>query len=377
MTRAMKLIAVLAALLTTLVGMFASASVAIANVPSVARSNRAPAAPVLPAAKTKRVPAKKSPAPKRSSKLAPKSQPAAALPSASIVQTTSRLSQALSPLGSFKFTPKAPAGTPVLTVNNGQAYQGFKGIGAAMTDTSAWLLGTQLAPATRTSAMNALFGSSGIHLSFLRLPIGASDFTATGVPYTYDDLPAGQSDPTLNDFSIGHDLAYIIPSLQQARALNPQLTISANPWSPPAWMKANDSLNNLAFAGTLLPSAYPELAQYFVKFEQAYAAHGITINQIVPQNEPYINSAYPGMQLPAANEANFIANYLRPALTAAKLSTQIYGWDLSWGPTTGQNPLGAGAGAGAARAPAERDHLALLRWQPDGDERPARQRPRP
>jgi glucosylceramidase len=79
---------------------------------------------------------------------------------------------------------------------------------------------------------------------------------ATGVPYTYDDMPAGQSDPTLAYFSTTRDNAYIIPTLQQMLAINPAVSIIAKPWSPPAWMKSNDSLNNLGRPGTLLPSNY-------------------------------------------------------------------------------------------------------------------------
>jgi hypothetical protein len=37
-------------------------------------------------------------------------------------------------------------------------------------------------------------------------------------------LPSGQSDPNLNNFSISHDAAYIIPLLQQALQRNPNLS---------------------------------------------------------------------------------------------------------------------------------------------------------
>ena len=69
--------------------------------------------------------------------------------------------------------------------------------------------------------MDALFGAKGIRLNFLRVPIGASDFTATGTPYTYDDLPAGQTDPSLAHFSIAHDLAYIVPALREVIVAQP------------------------------------------------------------------------------------------------------------------------------------------------------------
>jgi hypothetical protein len=45
--------------------------------------------------------------------------------------------------------------------------------------------------------------------------MSASDFSVNG-PYSYDDLPPGQTDPTLSKFSINHDTAYILPLLKQA-----------------------------------------------------------------------------------------------------------------------------------------------------------------
>src|SRR6202012_3362800 len=151
-------------------------------------------------------------------------------------------------------------------------------------------------------------------------------------PYTYYDQPAGQSDPSLTDFSVAHDQAYILPALRAAHQLNPKLYLEAVPWSPPAWMKANDALDNRHGAGMLLTTDYAPLAQYFVKFLQAYAAAGVPIDAIAPQNEPTAMTIYPGMQLSEAQEATFVTRYLRPALLAARLVPQVFGWDLSWGP---------------------------------------------
>ena len=100
--------------------------------------------------------------------------------------------------------------------------------------------------------MNNLFDpSSGIGLSLLRTPMGATDFNASG-NYSYDDMPAGQTDPTLAGFSIEHDEAYIIPALKEALSLNPSMKIMANPWSPPGWMKTSDSM----IGGTLKDEYY-------------------------------------------------------------------------------------------------------------------------
>jgi glucosylceramidase len=250
-----------------------------------------------------------------------------------VAQTDVNLSQYLSPQPGIALSTTQPPGVLVIDVDEAVRYQQLSGIGAAMTDSSAWLIHNELSAGVRSSLMEDLFGSAGIHLNFLRVPIGASDFTVSAQPYTYDDVPPGQTDPSLSRFSIAHDLAYILPTLRQALQLDPRLQVLANPWSPPAWMKANRSLDNISGQGTLLPSAYTPLASYFVRFIKAYANHGVPIAAITPQNEPgsgTSGASYPGLELPEADEANLIVQDLQPALSAAGLDTKIYGNDLSW-----------------------------------------------
>lgn len=109
----------------------------------------------------------------------------------------------------------------MIKVNDGIRYQQVTGVGAAVTDSSAWLIQDELNPTARTVLMQDLFSAIGIHLSFILVPMGASDFTQQGRPYTYDDVPAGQTDPQLEHFSIAHDQAYVIPVLRQMLAINP------------------------------------------------------------------------------------------------------------------------------------------------------------
>jgi glucosylceramidase len=195
-----------------------------------------------------------------------------------------------------------------------------------MTDSSAWLLYDVLAPAQRAAAMSALFGPCGIDVDHVRVPIGASDFTATGAPYSYDDMPLRQTDPSLAHFSIEHDAAYILPALRMMLALNPNVQILASPWSAPAWMKANDLLDNGDFRGWLLPTRYQTYADYLVRFLEAYAGAGVPVSAITPENEPGTDTAYPGMNL---DEDSFLTAYLAPALKAAGLTTSVYGLDSS------------------------------------------------
>src|SRR5919198_4139667 len=193
----------------------------------------------------------------------------------------------------------APA-APTITVDTSRAYQRIEGLGASITDSSAHLIAHS---PDRDAIMRSLFDPrAGLGLSYLRQPMGASDFVA-GPHYTYDDVPAGQTDFGLRHFSIAHDRAEILPLLRQARSLNPHLKIMATPWSPPAWMKTNDSLVGGRFKDD--PRVYDAYARYFGRFIQGYRRAGVPIDAITLQNEPQNRnpSGYPGMDLRDPEEA--------------------------------------------------------------------------
>src|SRR3954454_11632979 len=218
------------------------------------------------------------------------------------------------------------AGDPTITIDPSQAYQRMAGFGASITDSSAHLLAES---SHRDQIMRDLFNPrQGLGLSYLRQPMGASDFVA-GPHYTYDDMPAGQTDFQMRRFSIDHDRAQILPLLRQALALNPNLKIMGTPWSPPAWMKTNDSL----IGGRLIddPRIYQAYADYLVKFVQAYQAAGVPIYGLTIQNEPQNRTpnGYPGTDLPT-RQAIAVIERLGPALQAAGLDTKIMGYDHNW-----------------------------------------------
>ncbi|MCP4594326.1 MAG: glycosyl hydrolase [bacterium] len=206
------------------------------------------------------------------------------------------------------------------------AYQTIEGFGAALTDSSAWLIQNELSTAQRDALMEQLFSAQlGIGIGMLHLPMGASDFALTA--YTYDDMPAGQTDPLLSNFSIAHDLAYIIPTLQQAGGLNPELKLLATPWSPPAWMKSSETL----LGGSLEWQYHEEYAQYFVKFVEDYAAESLTIDYVTVQNEPLHDSvALPSASMATFQQSTFIGDHLGPAFAAAAIDTRILCYDHNW-----------------------------------------------
>ena len=222
----------------------------------------------------------------------------------------------------------APVKSSVATINVDSAsrYQSMVGFGAAITDSSAWLIVNKVPPAQRAALMQELFGSgNGLGLSFTRLSIGGSDFSRSH--YSLDDMPAGQTDPELKHFSIDMNRADVIPVTKQALAINPRLTILGSPWSAPAWMKTSDHL----VQGTIKPESYPAFAQYLGRYVDAYRAEGIPIHALTLQNEPhYEPKNYPGMRFEPAERAKFIGQYLGPLLAKQPSKVQIWEWDHNW-----------------------------------------------
>jgi glucosylceramidase len=246
---------------------------------------------------------------------------------AQVYLTTADRTSLLADAGAVPFTD-GPAAEPAIVVDPLQRYQRMEGFGASITDSAAGVL-YRLSPDRRDAVMRDLFDPRrGDGLSYLRQPMGASDFVDEP-HYTYDDVPAGETDFGLRRFSIDHDRAQILPLLRRARQLNPQLKVMATPWSPPAWMKTNGSL----IGGRLIdePRIYDAYARYFVKFLKAYTAAGVPVDAVTVQNEPQNRTprGYPGMDMPVAQEVRFIS-VLGPALRAAGLRTKILAYDHNW-----------------------------------------------
>lgn len=209
-----------------------------------------------------------------------------------------------------------------ITVDSTTAYQTIDGFGYTLTGGSAQVINT-LDAASKNSLLQELFGNSSnsIGISYLRISIGASDLSAEA--FSYDDMPAGETDETLEHFSLDKDKADVIPLLKEIIAINPNIKILATPWSPPVWMKDNSS----SIGGSLKPEYYDVYAHYFVKYIQAMKAEGITIDAITPQNEPLHPGNNPSMLMVAEAQRNFIKNDLGPAFQSAGINAKIIIYD--------------------------------------------------
>ncbi len=213
-----------------------------------------------------------------------------------------------------------------IVLDASKTYQSILGLGASFEHSTCYNL-SQLSEEKKTETLRKLVHpKDGIGMSLMRLCIGTSDFT--GDPwYSYNDMPAGESDPELKNFSIEKDRAYLLPIIKQAQAIHPDLKFFASVWSPPGWMKTNDSM----LAGRLKPEYYGVFSEYLVKFVQAYAAEGIPVLAITPQNEPHFpNPAYPTTGYRAEAMLELIRDHLGPLFEKELPDTEIWCWDHNW-----------------------------------------------
>lgn len=212
--------------------------------------------------------------------------------------------------------------TPRITLDTSQTFQAMDGFGYTVTSGSATLI-NNMSPGAKANLLNELFGDGehSIHVSYIRISIGASDLSAK--VYTYNDMPAGQTDPNLENFSLQPDKSDLIPLLKEIIAISPGIKIIATPWTPPVWMKDNGK----SVGGSLKPEFYSAYAHYFVKYIQAMKAEGIDVTAITPQNEPLHDGNNPSLKMTAPEQSDFIKNHLGPALHFSGITTKIIVYD--------------------------------------------------
>ena len=149
---------------------------------------------------------------------------------------------------------------PSIDVEESQTFQTVDGFGYTLTGGSAQVINT-LNATKKAELLQELFGTNAnsISISYLRISIGASDLNQT--VFTYND---GAVDPTLANFSLAPDMVNLVPLIKQILLINPNIKIMGSPWSPPTWMKSNNS----TIGGSLQTQYYQTYANYFVKYIQ-------------------------------------------------------------------------------------------------------------
>lgn len=194
--------------------------------------------------------------------------------------------------------------------------QDILGFGAAFTDAACYNF-KELPEGKRAELFHKLFSPSEMGFSVGRICMGSSDYAVHA--YSYDD---GEADPELKRFSIAHDTEYILPMLREARKVNPEMFLLASPWSPPGWMKPNNSM----LGGNMQRKSLEVYANYFLKFLKAYSAQGVPIQAVSVQNEVDTDQdgRMPACAWPQEYEIDFVRNNLGPLLEKEGIKTKIW-----------------------------------------------------
>ncbi|KII91795.1 glycoside hydrolase family 30 protein [Plicaturopsis crispa FD-325 SS-3] len=225
---------------------------------------------------------------------------------------------------------KAPGTTQsaVITMDDSTVYQTIYGFGGALTDSSALTLSNMKSKslANYKKLLSAMFnvtdGANSAGLSYLRIPLGSSDFSAK--VYSYDPTA---NDMSLSKFSIDAAPAYVFSVLKDIMAINPALKVHLIPWSPPGWMKDTGK----GAGGSLLPKYETVFANYLLKSLQGFKSKGVNAYAIGIQNEPLnSDSTYPTCLVPYDQEAR-IGKTLRTLMNNNGFtSTKLVGYDHNW-----------------------------------------------
>jgi glucosylceramidase len=200
------------------------------------------------------------------------------------------------------------------------SFQTMVGIGGALTDASAETF-AKMPVKVQKQLLTAYYDKvNGIGYTLARTNIHSCDFSSASYTYISD------GDKELKTFSIEHDRQFRIPLIKQAIATaGGKLTLFVSPWSPPAWMKDN---NSMIQGGKLLPEYRQPWANYFIKFINAYQKEGIPVWGLTLQNEPMAKQTWESCYFSAEDERDFIKTYLGPTLAKGGMADKkLIAWD--------------------------------------------------
>lgn len=254
---------------------------------------------------------------------------------------TSQAGDRLTAKPDLTFTADLSGAVPTIEVDPRVQHQAIDGFGATFNEVGYELLST-LPQATQDALMESIFNpTTGSGFSLARVPMGTNDF-AFLPDYTLDDVPAGSTDFDLSSFSIARDQQRLIPFIEAAKDAGGEFGLYASPWTAPPWMKTNQDYFN---GGCVIPPTaaltdpdncngstafdpryYETYAEYFVRYVQALAAVGVTVDWIVPQNEPGYAAKFGSTTWNAAQMSAFIGDYLGPRFTQDGVAARIRGF---------------------------------------------------
>lgn len=196
-------------------------------------------------------------------------------------------------------------------LDEGVTYQKIEGFGAAFNE--AGLISLNCLPgAEQEKVLAALFDPDrGAGFSAMKVDLGANDFASAGPWFSYAETPG---DVALRDFSIDRDLGPngIVTYVKRAQR-HGRFLLQAYMDYPPDWMLVDaDHFQDVD------EKYFDALARYYLRYTQAYADQGLTVDYLSPFNEPGIYTKIPYWKI-----RDLLKNHLGPTFAAAGSKTKL------------------------------------------------------
>jgi glucosylceramidase len=220
----------------------------------------------------------------------------------------------------LRFSTSVQSSMPAIIVDEKTRFQKMDGFGASFNEAGMICLNS-LEPEIQDSVFKMLFDpDSGAGYTLMKSPIAACDFASAGPWYSYNDTPG---DTLMEHFTIERDLGPngLIPFIKKASGYG-KFEIQSPMDFAPDWMYYGMQKKE---EKNIKPEYYNALARYYIKYLQAYAANGVTIDNLVLFNESVCDTCpdhgYSSVTYKEMGE--IIKNYLVPRLQANKLNTKL------------------------------------------------------
>lgn len=211
-----------------------------------------------------------------------------------------------------------------------EKHQPILGFGSSLMDSDIYHL-MRMSDKEREAALRALFDPvDGAGWNLMRIAFGASGWDRDWNFYSFNDMPEGQTDPELENFSVKQHEEYKHFQLyQEILEINPEVKFAAAVWSPPAWMK--DS-KQLVSKGKVMTQYYEVYAKYLVKSIRAYEARGVPIHSISVQNEPFCDyeTKYPQSLYHDWRDLRDVNIAVAKEFQKEKISTELWIYDQNF-----------------------------------------------
>ena len=199
----------------------------------------------------------------------------------------------------------SPARVPTCTVNwneERQVIQGFGGSGAFHQAANLMTFSER----EQEIILDLLFSQErGIGLSIVRNIIGDGGDWGEEID---GPTPTIEPEEGVWNWSGDEDQIWLMKEAERRGCTRFVSTV----WSPPAWMKTN---NSVIKGGELRPDKYQAFAEYLANYVRGYKEHhGLEIYAISPANEPDLTTSYSSCRWTGEQLRDFIKNHLTPTL---------------------------------------------------------------